>query len=338
VSFAGQAQRRPWHGARRGGRLTPAAVVGALPPPALILAGIVSVQVGAGFAKELFAVAPPVTVTALRLWSSAVFMAISSAPALWRQRGVLLRGVPGGRAAGPARAPAARNGAKIAWGSLGIAAAFGLTLAIMNFAIYQSFARIPLGVAVTIEFLGPLGIAVAASRRLLDAAWVALAAIGVLLLTHDTGQSGHITAAGVAYGLLAAACWAAYIMLSAATGRRFPGSAGLTIAMAVAAVAIAPIGVVAGGAALLRPGVIVVGASIGLLSSVIPYSLELEALRRMPPRVFGVLMSLEPAVAALVGLLLLGQVLSAVEWLAIACVVMACGGATRGAPAGRLDA
>jgi inner membrane transporter RhtA len=343
------AQRRPWHAARRGGRLTPAAVLGALPPPALILAGIVSVQVGAGLAKQLFAVAPPVSVTALRLWSSAVFMAIPSAPALWRQRRALLRGDPGGgsragpgasggeaeRPAGQARGPDARDGAKIAWGSLGVAAAFGLTLAIMNFAIYQSFARIPLGVAVTIEFLGPLGVAVAASRRLVDAAWVALAAIGVLLLTHD---GGHITAAGVAYGLLAAAGWAAYILLSAATGRRFPGSAGLTIAMVVAAIAIAPIGVVAGGAALLRPGVIVIGAGIGLLSSVIPYSLELEALRRMPPRVFGVLMSLEPAVAALVGLVLLGQVLSAVDWLAIACVVAASVGATRGASAGRLEA
>jgi inner membrane transporter RhtA len=326
MSFSGAAERPVGRGqgrtARRGARLTPAAVLGALPPSALILAGIVSVQVGAGLAKQLFAIAPPVSVTALRLWSSAVFMAVPSAPALWRQRKALFW---------------RERNAKIAWGSLGVAAAFGLTLAIMNFAIYQSFARIPLGVAVTIEFLGPLGVAVAASRRIVDLAWVVLAAIGVLLLTHNSGQSGHIALAGVAYGLLAAACWAAYIFLSAATGRRFPGSSGLTIAMVVAAVAIAPIGVAAGGAALLRPDVIVIGAGIGLLSSVIPYSLELEALRRMPPRVFGILMSLEPAVAALVGLVLLGQVLSATEWLAIACVIVACIGATRGASAGRLE-
>jgi inner membrane transporter RhtA len=344
MSLPGAAERPVGRGqggaARRRARFTPAAVLGALPPPALILAGIVSVQVGAGLAKQLFAIAPPVSVTALRLWSSAVFMAVPSAPALWRQRKVLFRGAPGGRPPGLAKHKAPGNmerPAAIAWGSLGVAAAFGLTLAIMNFAIYQSFARIPLGVAVTIEFLGPLGVAVAASRRIVDVAWVVLAAIGVLLLTHDGGQSGHITLAGVAYGLLAAAGWAAYILLSAATGRRFPGSSGLTIAMIVAAVAIAPLGVAAGGSALLQPGVIVIGAGIGLLSSVIPYSLELEALRRMPPRVFGILMSLEPAVAAFVGLVLLGQVLSAIEWLAIACVIVACIGATRGASAGRLE-
>jgi inner membrane transporter RhtA len=328
MSFQGAVQRHPGptpRAVRRGGRLTPAAVLGALPPPALILAGIVSVQVGAGLAKQLFAIAPPVSVTALRLWSSAVFMAIPSAHVLWRQRKVLFRGAAGG----------VDRRARIAWGSLGVAAAFGLTLAIMNFAIYQSFARIPLGVAVTIEFLGPLGVAVAASRRIIDMVWVVLAALGVLLLTH---AGGHITLTGVAYGLLAAAGWAAYILLSAATGRRFPGSTGLTIAMVVAAIAIAPIGVAAGGGALLRPDVIVIGAGIGLLSSVIPYSLELEALRRMPPRVFGILMSLEPAVAALVGLVLLGQVLSAIQWLAIACVIVACIGATRGASAGRLEA
>lgn len=329
--------------ARDGARLTPAAMLGALPPPALILAGIVSVQVGAGLAKQLFAVAPPVSVTALRLWSSAVFMVLPSAPALWRQRP--WRGAPGrgdpGVSPGGAEGPPGLAGrqrvhrGKVAWGSLGVATAFGLTLAVMNFAIYQSFARIPLGVAVTIEFLGPLGVAVAASRRLIDVVWVVLAGMGVVLLTHGSGPGGHITVAGVAYGLLAAACWAAYILLSAATGRRFPGSSGLTIAMVVAAVAIAPVGVVAGGATLLRPGVIVIGAGIGLLSSVIPYSLELEALRRMPPRVFGILMSLEPAVAALVGLVLLGQVLSVTEWLAIGCVMVACVGASRGASGGR---
>jgi inner membrane transporter RhtA len=352
------AQRRPalaggvWHQpADRARNLKPSTILGALPPPALILAGIISVQVGAGLAKELFAVVPPAAVTLLRLWSSAIVMLLplvwraagNTLPRLWRGRWAALparrrplvvyrlrpEGSAKGGAAYPPQAP------RIAWRSLGVAAAFGLTLAIMNFAIYQSFARIPLGLAVTIEFLGPLGVAVAASRRVIDFGWVGLACGGVVLLTRG---GGHVSTSGVIFALAAAACWAAYILLSAATGRRFRGSTGLSIAMVVAAIAITPVGIVAGGPAVFRPGILAIGAGIGLLSSVIPYSLELEALRRMPPRVFGILMSLEPAVAALVGLVLLGQVLTGAEWIAIGCVMVACIGATRGASAGRLEA
>ncbi len=325
----------------RKSRLTPGAILGALPPSALILAGIVSVQVGAGLASRLFAVVPPAAVTLLRLWSSAVVMAVPAVAARLR-RGHKVAGptAPGGPAPRPGQvrrlvpgraAGITRRAA--GWRSLAVAAMFGLTLAAMNFAIYQSFARIPLGVAVTIEFLGPLGVAVAASRRLIDLGWVVLAASGAALLTRG---GGHVTVIGVAFALVAAGCWAAYILLAASTGRRFPGSAGLTIAMAVAAVAITPLGIVAGGTAMFRPQILAVGACIGLLSSVIPYSLELEALRRMPPRVFSILMSLEPAVAALVGLILLGQLLTATEWIAVGCVMVACIGATRGASAGGL--
>jgi inner membrane transporter RhtA len=329
----------------RGMRMAPSAILGALPPPALILAGIVSVQVGAGLAKQLFPVIPPAAVTLLRLWTSAVVMLVPViVPRLRRARGA-----PGGpapvrppRAPSLLRLPGLRPGRPgeaarpaVSWRSLGVAAAFGLTLAAMNFAIYQSFARIPLGVAVTIEFLGPLGVAVAASRRLIDLGFVVLAASGVALLT---GGGGHVTVIGVVFALVAAVCWAAYILLSAETGRRFPGSTGLTVAMVVAAIAITPVGAVAGGTAIFRPGILAIGAGIGLLSSVIPYTLELEALRRMPPRVFGILMSLEPAVAALVGLVLLGQLLTATQWIAIGCVMAACIGATRGASAGRLEA
>ena len=191
----------------------------------------------------------------------------------------------------------------------------------MNFSIYQSFARIPLGISVTVEFLGPLGVAVASSRRLLD---VALGRPGrdrggaARPRRHDGGAPGTAAPpAGFAFALLAGLSWAAYILLSRATGQRFPGSAGLTIAMLVAAVVITPVGVAAGRGTLLRPGILAIGLGIGLLSSIIPYSLELEALRRIPPRVFGIWMSLEPAVAALVGLVLLGQSLAAREWLAI---------------------
>jgi threonine/homoserine efflux transporter RhtA len=197
----------------------------------------------------------------------------------------------------------------------------------MNFSIYQSFARIPLGVAVTIEFLGPLAVAVAGSRHLRDIGWVVLAGIGVVLLTQ--GGHGQLDLAGVLFAGLAATCWAAYIVLSQATGRRFPGSAGLAIAMVVSAVIVTPPALIAGGSAMFQPAVLATGAAIGILSSVIPYRLELESLRRMPMRLFGVWMSLEPAVAALIGLVLLGQHLSVVEWLAICCVMVACAGAAQ---------
>ena len=285
-----------------------------VPASALVLTGVFSVQFGAGLAARLFTQIPPAAVTGLRLWTSAAVMAAVGARPL---RGALT---------GLARRRAFRD--------LAVAAGFGVTLAVMNFSIYQSFARIPLGIAVTVEFLGPLGVAVASSRRLLDLLWVGLAGAGVALLAHGgvPAATGHGTVLlGIAFGLLAAVSWAAYILLSRATGQRFPGSTGLTIAMLVAAVVITPVGVAAGRGALLRPAILAAGLGIGLLSSIIPYSLEMEALRRIPPRVFGIWMSLEPAVAALVGLVLLGQRLAVREWLAIGCVMIACAGAARGA-------
>lgn len=276
--------------------------LGAVPPPALVLLGVVSVQVGAGLAKHLFGLVPPTAVVLLRLVTSAIVLGVMARGAL---RTVL-------------RAQTR--------GDLAIAAGFGLTLAVMNLAIYQSFARIPLGVAVTIEFLGPLVITIVASRRLLDLLWAGLAFTGVLLLARG---DGHVDLLGVGFALLAGACWAGYILFSAATGKRFSGSTGLALASIVASVAILPVGVASGGSTLLRPEILAVGLGVGLLSSVIPYTLELEALRRMPARVFGILMSLEPAVAALVGLVVLGEILSAREWAAIGCVMIACVGATR---------
>jgi inner membrane transporter RhtA len=298
-------------------RSRPAAALGAVPPPVLILTAVVSVQVGAGLAARLFSQVPPAAVTGLRLWAAALILA----------------------AIGPRRLAGAVCGLvrKRAWRDAAVAVAFGLTLAVMNFSIYQAFARIPLGVAVTIEFLGPLAVAVAASRRALDLLWVTLAGAGAALLTHSgaaPSAAAHggrgLVLAGLAFAMVSAAAWAAYIWLSAATGRRFPGSPGLTIAMVVAALAVAPAGAAAGGSALLRPGVLATGAAVGLLSSIIPYSLELEALRRIPPRVFGIWMSLEPAVAALIGLVMLGESLAGREWAAIGLVTVACAGAARG--------
>jgi threonine/homoserine efflux transporter RhtA len=276
-------------------------------PAVMILTGIVSVQFGAGLAAQLFGQIPPAGVTGLRLWTSAVAM-------------VALSGRGFARSVCDLRE-------RRAFADAAIAGSFGISLAVMNFSIYQSFARIPLGVAVTIEFLGPLAVAVAGSRHLRDLGWVVLAATGVVLLTQ--GGHGHLNLAGVLFAFLAAACWAAYIVLSSATGRRFPGSAGLAIAMVASAVIVTPPAVVSGGGAMFRPAVLATGAAIGILSSVIPYRLELESLRRMPTRLFGVWMSLEPAVAALIGLALLGQRLSVVEWLAICCVMVACAGAAQ---------
>jgi len=276
-------------------------------PAVMVLTGIVSVQFGAGLADKLFGQIPPAAVTGLRLWTAALAMVVLSRRGFFRS----------------VRDLAARR----ALTDTAVAVSFGLALGVMNYSIYQSFARIPLGVAVTIEFLGPLAVAVAGSRHLRDLGWVVLAATGVVLLTQ--GGHGHLNLAGVLFAGVAGACWAAYIVLSSATGRRFPGSAGLAIAMVVAAVVVTPTAVLAGGSAMFRPAVLAIGAAVGILSSVIPYRLELESLRRMPTRLFGVWMSLEPAVAALIGLVMLGQHLTLVEWLAIGCVMIACAGAAQ---------
>jgi inner membrane transporter RhtA len=265
---------------------------------ALVVAAVASLQFGAGFAVTLFDDLGPAGAAFVRLAVAAVVLL-----AVWRPR---VRGH--------------------SWAELRIAALFGITLGLMNCAIYSAIDRIPLGIAVTIEFAGPLAVAVAGSRRALDLLWVALAAGGILLLADPGG--GSLDALGVGFALLAAVMWAAYILLSFRTGRLFPGGSGLAIAMAVGAVAIAPLGVAQAGGALLEPQLLAAGAAVALASSVIPYSLELEALRRLPPRVFGVLMSLEPAVAALAGLVVLGQALGVREWLAIALVVVASAGAT----------
>ncbi|NDL57769.1 EamA family transporter [Phytoactinopolyspora mesophila] len=277
-----------------------------LPAPALVLGGIVSVQLGAGIAKGLFDQMPPSAVVFMRLLTSTVILGILARKLIrtWLPR-------------------IDRAGTMVLVG-------FGLSLATMNFAIYQSFSRIPLGIAVTIEFLGPLGVSVAFSRRRIDVAWVALAALGVLLLTR--GSADDLDPVGVIFALVAAAGWAAYILLSVETGRRFEGSSGLAVASTVGMVVVAPIGLVEGGAQMWQPHLVAVAVAVGLLSSAIPYTLELEALRRIPAKTFGILMSLEPVVAAMVGLILLGEILQLREWAAIGCVVLACIGAVRTNP------
>lgn len=267
----------------------------------LVLGGILSVQVGAAVAKDLFGLVPPTAMVWMRLVTSAVIFLLIARPSV--------RG---------------RSGRD--WL---VVLAFGVALMTMNWAIYQSFAQIPLGMAVTIEFLGPLAVALAGSRRVRDLVWVLLAGIGVAVLGVSRGG---LTLPGVLFALLAGAGWAAYILLSAQTGRRWPGIDGLALASVVGAVALAPAAVAEAGATLLQPKVLLLGVAVGLLSSVIPYSLELTALRRIPPRLFGILMSLEPAAAALAALVLLHELLAPAQWLAMACVVAASIGATRTSP------
>lgn len=214
-------------------------------------------------------------------------------------------------------------------GDLVLAIGFGLVLAAMNALFYASLDRIPLGVAVTFEFLGPLGVAIGGTRRARDVVWAALAAAGVVLLTSG---GGHLNPTGVILAVSAGACWAAYILLSQRVGRRFPGMSGLAIALAVGSIGTAPYGIAAGGTALLRPSVLGKGAAIAVLSSAIPYSLELAALRRLRAATFGVLMSMEPAMGALSGAVFLSQHLRWQEWLAIGAVMTASIGATISPP------
>lgn len=281
-------------------------------PVGFVLAGAVSVQAGAGIATRLFSQVPPAAVTTLRLWGATLIMVAVA-----------------GRGTARVIAGVTRRGD---WNAVVATASFGAGLGLMNFAIYQAFARIPLGIAVTTEFLGPLAVAVIGARRTSrgrwqSLGWAVLAAIGVVLLARGSG--GHLNLAGVAWGLVAAAGWAAYILLSKATGQRMEGASGLVLAMSVAALLVTAPGVVTGGRSMFRPLALGEGAAIGLLSSVVPYWLELEALRRVPARVFGVWMSLQPAVAALIGLMMLGQRLAVAEWAGICCVVVASAGAAR---------
>jgi inner membrane transporter RhtA len=269
-----------------------------IPPVWLVVWGIISVQVGAAIAKDLFHLVPPTALVWLRLFTSAIILLIMARPRL-----------PGH----------SRRDWLIVLG-------FGVSLMTMNWAIYQSFARIPLGIAVTIEFLGPLAVAVIGSRRLIDLIWVVLAGGGVALLGLSRAT---LTFVGVGFALLAAVAWACYILLSAQTGRRWPGLTGLAVASMVGAIALAPPAILDAGSRMLNPTVLTLGVAIGLLSSVIPYSFELMALRRIPARVFSILMSLEPAAAAFAAMLVLGEFLTLIQWLAMACVVTASIGATR---------
>ena len=269
-----------------------------VPAPTLVLGAIVSVQFGASIARRLFDDLGPNGVTLLRVGIAATVLLL------------VLR-------------PKVKRWSRSAWQA---AILLGLTMAGMNLLFYQAIRTVPLGIAVTVEFLGPLALALVQTRRLIDLAWALLAAGGVVLLGYDPG--GVVPVAGLVLAFLAGVCWAAYILASANLGQAVAGTEGLAVALSVAALVAFPFGIEGALHVVTRPALLVPAATVALLSSIIPYGLELAALRRIPTRVFGVLMSIEPAAAALAGLIVLEQALAVRELVALVLVSLASLGIT----------
>jgi len=272
-----------------------------IPAPFYALGAIASVQIGATVARHLFDYLGPAGTVFVRVaFGALILLAITRSHQLqvvaWHWRSVML---------------------------------FGLIIAAMNLCFYEAIARLPLGIAVTIEFIGPLGVAIAGSRKALDFAWILMAATGVVMLSLTGGQ---VTLLGVIYALGAAAGWASYILINQRVGRAVPGAGGLAFALAIGALALAPFGLLGAGTHLLDVRNLGMGLIVAILSTAIPFSLEFAALRRLSSRVFGTLMSLEPAMGAAAGFVLLGQSLSSRDLLAILLVIVASAGATLTAP------
>lgn len=271
---------------------------GSLPPSSLVLLSSLSVQVGTALAKSLFDILDPTSAAFVTKLLAALLLL-----AIWRPR-------------------LHRHG----WSDYGLIMLLGLSIAGMSLAFYGAVARIPMGVASTIEFIGPLGVAIAGSRRWIDGLWVTMALAGIVLLTPINNAALDPT--GVTLAFVSGGCWAAFILVSGPAGRAFTGGTGLALGMAIASAALLPIGVAHSGLNLLQPQVLVVGLVVACLGTLVPYSLEFRALRSLPPRVFGVLISIEPAIAALVGLVLLGEELQSRSILAILLVTGASIGVT----------
>src|SRR5215208_2881693 len=276
---------------------------------ALAVASMSTIQLGAALSEPLFDRVGPAGVVALRLGIAALV--------LWPFARPRIRG----------RSPE----------DLAAAAALGLCSGLLTLAFFEAIARIPLGVAVTIEFLGPLGVALAGSRRPRDVAWVVLAGAGVAMLTLGHGTGEPLAATGVLLSGVAAACWAGYILLTKRVGARWPGLQGLSVSLIVAALVTLPFGIAGGGAELLEADVLLASLGLAMLIPLLPYVFELIALRRLPTALFGVIMSLEPAIAAMLGFLILDQGLAVTGVAAIAMVSLACAGATLSAREPPLD-
>jgi inner membrane transporter RhtA len=270
----------------------------AVPPPALLLVSIVSIQLGAAIAVNLFPALGTVGTAFLRLAFAAVLLIVAT------------------------RHTIACNARRHA----GALLLYGTILGAMNLSFYGAIARIPLGIAVAIEFMGPLGLAAATSRRARDFAWIGLAILGIVLLTPEIG--GALDPLGVALAAATGLCWAAFTVMSQRIGRALPGNSGLAIGMAVAALVVLPVELVVGGLGGLDLGLLALAIAVAILSTALPLSLEFEALKRMTARSYGIVVTLEPAVAAIVGALLLGQALGPPGVLAVACVTAAALGVT----------
>jgi inner membrane transporter RhtA len=268
------------------------------PVHTLVLGSISSVQVGAAWATTIFHQVGASGACLLRLASASVVMLVFGRPKL-------------------------RVFSRSQWLS---ACALGLVLAGMNLTFYQAISRLPLGTAVTIEFIGPLLVALAGSRRPRDLIWAVLAAAGIVFLCRGIGSGTNTE--GLILAAAAGLLWAGYILLQAQVGRAFSDSSGLAVAMVVAAVVVLPLGATAGAGRLLVPGTLAIGVAVGMLSSAIPYSLELRALRSLSTATFGVLMSLEPAVAALAGAIVIGQAITIRDGFGIGLVCVASLGAS----------
>ncbi|PHN23989.1 threonine/homoserine exporter RhtA [Pseudomonas sp. ICMP 460] len=277
----------------------PRALASALFPVGLLLIAMASIQSGASLAKSMFPVVGAQGTTTLRLIFASVIMLLVLRP--WR--------------------------ATLTAKSLRTVVIYGMALGGMNFLFYMSLRTVPLGIAVALEFTGPLAVALYASRRAVDFLWIGLAVAGLLLLVPTGGTSSGIDLTGAAYALGAGICWALYILFGQKAGND-NGVQTAALGVMIAALFVAPIGIVHAGAALLTPALIPVAIAVAVLSTALPYTLEMVALTRLPARTFGTLMSIEPAFGALSGLIFLQEQLSLAQWLAITCIILASIGAT----------
>jgi inner membrane transporter RhtA len=269
-----------------------------LPAVPAVLLSIISVQGGAAIAKGLFPLLGAAGTTSLRIGLSALVLLVLVRPRLGRLQPAQWRAV----------------------------VPYGLALGMMNFLFYCALARVPLGLAVTLEFVGPLGLALAGARRWVDAVWVGLAAAGIALIAPWQGHGVDLL--GLAFALAAGGCWAVYIVLGQRTAAVLPGHQAVAIGMLFATLPVLPFGVASGSFLVLTPHLLLLGGLLALFSSVLPFSLEMQALRTLPTRTFSILMSVEPVAAALSGWLLLGERLTTGQWVAVGFIVIASAGAT----------
>jgi inner membrane transporter RhtA len=280
-------------------QMKPSRMKPVIPPLPAIVLGMISVQCGAALAKGLFPVLGPIGTVGLRIGLSALILLAAFRPRLTSLSAAHWRAV----------------------------IPYGLVLGVMNMLFYLSLSRIPLGLAVTVEFSGPLAVAVFGSRKAVDLLWVVLAGAGIALITPWSGASS-VDPVGVVLAAAAGACWAAYILLGGRVSRALPGGAAVAVGMMVAAIIAVPIAVAMSGFTNLTPGSFGAGIGVALLSSAIPYTLEMIGLKAIPARTFGILMSLEPALAAFAGLIFLSEMLTRPQWLAVALVIAASAGST----------